>query len=172
MWIHGGGLVGRMSWEKVSDGTTLAREGAVVVTIAYRLGAFGFIAHPELTRENGKPSGNYGLHDMVGALKWVQQNIAQFGGDASRVLVIGGSAGASSISLLAASPQAKGLYSRAAALGGAIFMPAATIDSRFRYYFPTLADYERKGEKLFQGAPRERLAGCTRATCEHCVEGH
>ena len=58
VWIHGGGLVGGMSSEKVSDGTNLAREGAVVVTIAYRLGAFGFVAHPELTRENGKTSGN------------------------------------------------------------------------------------------------------------------
>jgi para-nitrobenzyl esterase len=150
VWVHGGGLVGGMSWEKISDGTNLAREGAVVVTIAYRLGAFGFVAHPELTRENGKTSGNYGLHDMVAALRWVQQNIAQFGGDASRVLLIGGSAGASSISVLAASPQAKGLYSRAAALGGAIFAPGAPTDSRYQYYFPTLADYERKGEALFK----------------------
>jgi Carboxylesterase type B len=150
VWIHGGGLVGGMSWEKVSDGTNLAREGAVVVTIAYRLGAFGYLAHPELTRENGKTSGNYGLHDMIAALRWVQANIAQFGGDPSRVLVIGGSAGASSISVLAASPAAKGLYSRAAALGGAIFMPGTPIDARYQYYWPTLADYERKGEALFK----------------------
>ena len=149
VWIHGGGLAGGMSWEKVSDGTNLAREGAVVVTIAYRLGALGFVAHPDLTRENGKTSGNYGLHDMVAALRWVQDNIAQFGGDAARVLVIGGSAGASSISVLAASPQAKGLYSRAAALGGAIFTPGSPINARYQYYYPTLADYERKGEQLF-----------------------
>lgn len=149
VWIHGGGLAGGMSWEKVADGTNLAREGAVVVTIAYRLGALGFVAHPELTRENGKTSGNYGLHDMVAALRWVRDNIAQFGGDAARVLMIGGSAGASSISVLAASPQANGLYSRAAALGGAIFMPGSPIDPKYQYYYPALADYERKGEELF-----------------------
>ncbi len=150
VWIHGGGLVGGMSWEKVSDGTQLAREGAVVVTIAYRLGAFGFLAHPELTRENGETSGNYGLHDMIAALSWVQENIAQFGGDPARVLVIGGSAGAAAISVLASSPHAKGLYSRAAALGGSIFAAGVSDDPRYIFFYPTLAHYEQKGEALFK----------------------
>jgi para-nitrobenzyl esterase len=69
-----------MSWERLSEGTQLAPQGVVLVTIAYRLGAIGFLAHPDLTRENGKSSGNYGLLDVVAALKWVQANIAQFGG--------------------------------------------------------------------------------------------
>ena len=149
VWIHGGGLTGGMSWEKVSDGTKLAREGAVVVTIAYRLGVFGFLSHPELTRENGKTSGNYGLHDIVAALSWVRDNIKQFGGDPSRVLLIGGSAGGAAISVLAASPSAKGLYSRAAALGGSIFAAGVSDDPTYFFYFPTLKHYEQKGEALF-----------------------
>jgi para-nitrobenzyl esterase len=160
VWIHGGGLVGGMSWEKVSDGTNLAREGAVVVTIAYRLGALGFLAHPELTRENGKTSGNYGLHDMLAALNWVQQNIAQFGGDPERVLVIGGSAGAGAISVLAASPSAKGLYSRASALGGAAFVAGVSDDPKYMFYYPLLKHYEQKGDVFFKelGAPDLKAA--------------
>jgi para-nitrobenzyl esterase len=160
VWIHGGGLVGGMSWEKVSDGTHLAREGAVVVTIAYRLGALGFLAHPELTRENGKTSGNYGLHDMIAALEWVQQNIAQFGGDSERVLVIGGSAGALAISVLAASPSARGLYSRAAALGGAAFVAGVSDDPKYVFYYPMLKHAEEKGAAMFKelGAPDSRAA--------------
>jgi hypothetical protein len=94
VWIHGGGLTNGMSWETLSHGTKLAPEGVVLVTIAYRLGAFGFLAHSELTRESGHASGNYGLFDAVAALKWVQANIAQFGGDPSRVTIFGGSSGA------------------------------------------------------------------------------
>jgi para-nitrobenzyl esterase len=150
VWIHGGGLSGGMSWEKVSDGANLAREGAVVVTIAYRLGAFGFLAHPDLTRENGHTSGNYGLHDMIAALTWVQDNIAQFGGDPTRVLMIGGSAGAAAVSVLAASPRAKGLYSRAAALGGAIFLAGVSNDPKYAFFYPNLGYYEQKGAALFK----------------------
>jgi para-nitrobenzyl esterase len=160
VWIHGGGLVGGMSWEKVSDGANLAREGAVVVTIAYRLGAFGFLAHPELTRENGKTSGNYGLHDMVAALAWVQDNIVKFGGDPQRVLVIGGSAGAAAISALAASPHAKGLYSRAAAFGGAIFAAGVSDDPNYLFFYPTLKYAEQRGAALFKevGSPDLKAA--------------
>jgi para-nitrobenzyl esterase len=120
-------------------------------------GAFGFLAHPELTRENGKTSGNYGLHDMIAALAWVRDNIAQFGGDPARVLVIGGSSGAAAISVLAASPYAKGLYSRAAALGGAMFTAAVSDDPKyiFFHFYPTLKYHEQRGEALFKelGSP-------------------
>lgn len=118
VWIHGGGLTNGMSWERLSYGTKLAPEGVVLVTIAYRLGALGFLAHPELTRESGKGSGNYGLLDTVAALKWVQANIWQFGGDPSRVTIFGGSSGGHIVSLLAGAPVAKGLYQRAIAQGG------------------------------------------------------
>src|ERR1700721_727734 len=113
VWIHGGGLTNGMSWETLSHGTKLAPEGVVLVTIAYRLGAFGFLAHPELTRESGQASsGNYGLFDVVAALKWVQADIAPFGGDPSRVTIFGGSSGALMVSLLAGAPAAKGLFAR------------------------------------------------------------
>jgi para-nitrobenzyl esterase len=116
----------------------------VLVTIAYRLGALGFMAHPELTRESGKASGNYGLFDTLAALKWVQANIAQFGGDPSRVTIFGGSSGAHIVSLLAGAPAAKGLFQRAIAQGGVGFY------SKLMPYQLPLADAEHLGEDFFK----------------------
>jgi para-nitrobenzyl esterase len=144
VWIHGGGLSNGMSWQNLSYGTKLAPEGVVLVTIAYRLGALGFLAHPELSRESGKGSGNYGLFDTVAALKWVHANIAQFGGDPSRVTIFGGSSGAHIVSLLAGAPVAKGLFQRAIAQGGVGFYP------RFRRYPRPLTDAEHLGEDFFK----------------------
>jgi para-nitrobenzyl esterase len=144
VWIHGGGLTGGMSWEHLSYGTKLAPEGVVLVTIAYRLGAFGFLAAPELTRESGQGSGNYGLFDTLAALKWVHANIAQFGGDPNRVTIFGGSSGGHIVSLLAGAPAAKGLYQRAIAQGGVLFYPTA-----LRYPRP-LADMEHMGEDFIK----------------------
>jgi para-nitrobenzyl esterase len=127
VWIHGGGFKAGLSWEDLSNGSKLAPEGVVLVTIAYRLGAMGFLAHPDLTRESGRSSGNYGLLDIVAALKWVRTNIAQFGGDPSRVTIFGGSAGGIAISLLAGAPAAKGLYERAIAQGGVAFYPLPSL---------------------------------------------
>ncbi len=111
VWIHGGGFQ-RGSSQK--DGTALARLGAVVVSINYRLGIFGFLAHPQLTEESPhQSSGNYGLLDQLAALRWVQENIRAFGGDPRRVTVFGESAGATSIGYLLVSPLAKGLFQRA-----------------------------------------------------------
>jgi para-nitrobenzyl esterase len=150
VWIHGGGLTNGMSWETLSHGTKLAPEGVVLVTIAYRLGAFGFLAHPALTRESGKGSGNYGLFDTVAALKWVQSNIAQFGGDPSRVTIFGGSSGAFIVSLLAGAPSAKGLYQRAIGQGGAAFYPKLNLIPRHLSPLPALRDAERTGEEFFR----------------------
>jgi para-nitrobenzyl esterase len=144
VWIHGGGLTGGMSWERLSYGTKLAPEGVVLVTIAYRLGAFGFLAAPELTLESGKGSGNYGLFDTLATLQWVHANIAQFGGDPNRVTIFGGSAGGDIVSLLAGAPAAKGLYQRAIAQGGVLFYPRV-----LRYPRP-LADTEHTGEDFFK----------------------
>lgn len=114
VWIHGGGFGGGSGSIPIYSGDRLAAKGAVVVTVNYRVGAFGFLAHPELTAESpNRTSGNYGLLDMVAALEWVQGNIARFGGDPTRVTVAGQSAGAMAINALILSPNAKGLFSRA-----------------------------------------------------------
>ena len=109
----------------------LAARGVVVATINYRLGALGFLAHPELNEESPHGgSGNYGLLDQIAALKWVNRNIAQFGGDPSRVTVFGQSSGSFSISMLVSSPLAKGLFHRAIGQSGGVFEPVE-LDPRF-----------------------------------------
>lgn len=101
VWIHGGGFVAGAPAEKLYHGEWLAKKGVVVVSIAYRLGVFGFLAHPELTAESPHHvSGNYGLLDMIAGLQWVQKNISAFGGDPRRVTVQGESAGAAAVSIL------------------------------------------------------------------------
>lgn len=114
-WLHGGDNVVGAAHEGFYDAKELAeRAHAIVVTIDYRLGAFGLLAHPAFAKENEHASaGNYGVLDAIAALKWVNRNIAQFGGDGARVLVFGQSAGASNTCALIASPLAKGLFSRA-----------------------------------------------------------
>jgi para-nitrobenzyl esterase len=122
VYIHGGGLRNGASSEHELDGSNLAKKGVVVVTINYRLGAFGYLAHPELTRESAHhSSGNYGLLDQIAALRWVQKNIAAFGGDPGRVTVFGHSGGSRSINFLMASPLAKGLFQRAIAQAHTVF---------------------------------------------------
>jgi para-nitrobenzyl esterase len=150
VWIHGGGLTNGMSWQNLSYGTKLAPEGVVLVTIAYRLGALGFLAHPELTRESGTASGNYGLLDTLAALKWVHANIAQFGGDPSRVTIFGGSSGAHIVSLLAGAPAAKGLYQRAIAQGGVGFYSNLNRIPPEISPLPNLGDAEKRGEEFFK----------------------
>lgn len=114
VWIHGGGFVGGSGSDPKFDGTRLARKGVVIVTINYRLGVFGFLAHPDLTEESPHhASGNYGLMDQLYALRWVQENINAFGGDPHRVTIFGESAGATSIGYLLVSPLAKGLFQAA-----------------------------------------------------------
>ena len=119
VYIHGGGFSEGSGGVAVYDGTALAAKGAVVVTINYRLGVFGFLAHRQLSEEAAtKASGNYGLLDQLAALGWVQRNIAGFGGDPGRVLIWGQSAGAFSVGALVASPLSKGLFSAAMADSG------------------------------------------------------
>lgn len=124
VWIYGGGLLNGSASTPLYAGDALAKRGVIVVTANYRLGAFGFLAHPELTRESPQAaSGNYGLLDQLAALGWVQRNIAAFGGDPANVTVFGQSSGAISISALIASPLAKGLFTRAIAQSGGLFEP-------------------------------------------------
>jgi len=116
VWVHGGALVSGYSHEGMYDGARMAARGVIVVSINYRLGILGYLAHPELSAESPDGiSGNYGLLDQVAALKWVKRNIAAFGGDAANITIAGESAGGLSVMYLMASPQARGLFSKAIA---------------------------------------------------------
>ena len=115
-WILGGALVGGSSREEFYDGTKLAEKGVIVVSINYRLGVLGWLAHPDLSAESPqRVSGNYGLLDQIEALRWVRRNISAFGGDPARVTIGGESAGGLSVMYLMTSPPARGLFSRAIA---------------------------------------------------------
>lgn len=113
-WVHGGAYFNGYGHEITMDGDAWAKRGVILVTINYRLGIFGFLAHPELSAENPDgTSGNYGTYDQVAALKWVHDNIAQFGGDPDHITVLGQSAGAASIKNLVSSPLSKGMIKNA-----------------------------------------------------------
>lgn len=116
VWIHGGSLVAGSGREAMYDGAALARKGVVMVSINYRLGVLGWLAHPDLGAESDDGvSGNYGLLDQIEALRWVHRNIAAFGGDPGNVTIAGESAGALSVMYLLAAPPARGLFHRAIA---------------------------------------------------------
>jgi para-nitrobenzyl esterase len=123
VWIFGGGFLAGGTSEQRQDGEHLAERGVVVVTMNYRLGVFGFFAHPELVRESPQhAAGNYGLLDQLAALRWVHDNIAAFGGDPANVTIFGESAGSFSVSAQMASPLARGLFQKAIGeSGGALF---------------------------------------------------
>ena len=130
VWIHGGGLV--QDGGRNYDGTKLAADGTVVVTINYRLGALGFLAHPALASRPGGAAGNYGLMDQQAALRWVQRNIAQFGGDPHNVTIAGQSAGGLSVLAQLVSPGARGLFQRAIVQSGTFALnqqPLATAEA-------------------------------------------
>ena len=141
VWIHGAGLTGGSGSEPRYDGEELSKKGAVVITINYRLGPFGWLAHPDLTKESGQHgSGNYGMMDAIAALQWVQKNAGAFGGDARRVTIFGESAGAFLVAGLVGSPEGKGLFQRAIAeSGGWMGMGMGTMR--------TLADAQEAGAK-------------------------
>jgi para-nitrobenzyl esterase len=114
VWIHGGGFSAGAPLESTYYGEKLTQKGVIYVSVAYRLGQLGFLAHPELSAESpNKVSGNYGILDQIAALQWIQRNIAAFGGDPAKVTIFGESAGAISVSILCASPLARGLFTGA-----------------------------------------------------------
>ena len=122
VWIYGGGYAAGGTSEPRQDGEMLAKKGVVVVSMNYRLGVFGFLAHPGLAKETGRTgSGNYGLLDQAAALAWVHNNIKAFGGDPGNVTIFGESAGSFSVSGLMASPKAQGLFQKAIGESGAFF---------------------------------------------------
>ncbi|MBV9632918.1 MAG: carboxylesterase family protein, partial [Xanthobacteraceae bacterium] len=156
VWFHGGAFYIGSGALGLFDGEYLATRGAVIVTINYRLGRLGFLAHPELTRESSF-SGNYGLLDQLAALQWVQRNIAAFGGDPGCVTIFGQSAGSISGSLLMPSPLATGLFHRVIGQSGALFGPVAescnTGDS-----IQALAAAERTGVEFAHALGARSLA--------------
>ncbi len=153
VWIHGGGFTSGTAAMPLYWGDRLARKGIIVVTIAYRLGPFGFLVHPELRRESPHhTSGNYGHLDQIAALKWIQRNISAFGGDSHRVTIAGQSAGGSSVSILMSSPLANGLFQRVIAESGAMFEPLQLAPSALA------VNAERQGESYVKSLGAHSIA--------------
>ncbi len=128
VWLYGGSFVSGSGSDPRCDGESFARKGVVLVTINYRIGVLGFMAHPELSAESRHASsGNYGLLDTLAALQWVQHNISAFGGDPDRVTLFGVSAGAALISLLLTSPPARGLFQQTIQQSPGAFRPLSSL---------------------------------------------
>jgi para-nitrobenzyl esterase len=160
VWIYGGGFIIGASSQPLYSGEPLARQGVVVVTVNYRLGVFGWLAHPRLTEESRHhSSGNYGLLDQIAALKWVQRNIPAFGGDPRRVTIFGESAGGASVYLLLVSPLARGLFHRAIAESG------ARVSVPIRHRSEAWYGY-RPAEKLGQALGEDLAALRAKTTAE------
>ncbi|MCD8489373.1 MAG: carboxylesterase family protein [Desertifilum sp.] len=156
VWLHGGGFLVGSSSEAMYDGSALAQKGVVVVTLNYRLGALGFLAHPALTAESPHASsGNYGLMDQILALKWVRDHIREFGGNPKNVTIFGQSAGAVSVTTLMTSPLAEGLFQRAIAQSGSVPNHLRCLSASR----PNLPSLESVGEAFAQrlgGSPELR----------------
>jgi para-nitrobenzyl esterase len=147
VWIYGGGFSSGGTAVPIYDGEAMAKKGIIFVSVNYRVGIFGFIAHPELTKESPyNASGNYGLLDQIAALRWVKKNIAAFGGDPDNVTIAGQSAGSMSVNCLVASPLAKGLFNKAIAESGSLMVANPMLKSS------DLHDAEVQGAKLAASA--------------------
>ncbi|HWB28643.1 MAG TPA: carboxylesterase family protein [Chitinophagaceae bacterium] len=143
VWIYGGGFASGGAGCAIYDGEAMAKKGIIFVSVNYRVGIFGFFAHPELTKESPhNASGNYGLLDQIAGLEWVKKNIAAFGGDPNNVTVAGQSAGSMSVNCLVASPLCKGLFKHAIAESGASFITSPIRGAS------TLKEAEADGAKL------------------------
>jgi para-nitrobenzyl esterase len=164
VWIHGGGFQAGSASEPRQDGGRLAGKGVVVVGVNYRLGVFGFLAHPDLTKESGRgASGNYGLMDQVAALQWVRDNIAGFGGDPGNVTIFGESAGSFAVSALMASPLARDLFQRAIGESGA-YLGRHALEPQ------TLAASEKSGAKFAASIGASSLAALRAKPGEQVLE--
>lgn len=153
VWIHGGGFFGGSGSQPIYDGTRLAHRGVIVVTLNYRLGVFGFFAHPELTAQD-HVIGNQGLLDQIAALRWIKRNITAVGGDPNRVTIMGESAGGISVAVLTSSPLAAGLFQRAISESGNDGVPLTPDES---------ADFGRAAAEATGAALGRRLGRSTLA---------
>ena len=147
VWFHGGAYMHGFGHEMEFDGDAIAKRGAILVTVNYRVGVLGYMAHPALTARDGH-SGNYGLMDQIFALKWVQENIAAFGGDPENVTIFGQSAGGGSVQSIMTSPLARGLFRRSIIQSAG--SPLKSLGGERQ-----LSEAERTGLDL------ERQAGCS-----------
>ncbi len=162
VYFYGGGFMAGDGSEPRYDGESMARRGIVTLTVNYRLGLFGFMAHPELTKESpNKASGNYGLLDQQAALRWVQQNIAAFGGDPKRVTIAGESAGSVSVSAQMVSPGSKNLFAGAIGESGSLL---GTLTPT------TLADAEKTGVTFATSVEANSLAALRAMSAEKLLE--
>lgn len=162
LYVYGGGFMAGDSSEKRYDGAALARRGIVVVTMNYRLGVFGFFAHPELSAESPHhASGNYGLLDQVAALDWVRRNIAAFGGDPAHITIGGESAGSMSVSALMASPLSRSKIAGAIGESGALMQ---------KWTPPPRAEIEAKGAAFAQGLGAPTLAALRAMPADKLLE--
>jgi para-nitrobenzyl esterase len=160
VWIHGGALTRGSGANAGYDGAALARKGVVLVTINYRLGPLGYLAHAESTAESPHhASGNYGVLDQIAALQWVQRNIAAFGGDPACVTIFGESAGSWSVSALVATPLAKGLFHRAIGESGGLFGRCTP-----------LKEAEAKGTAFFNAAGVDSLKAARALPVEKLID--
>ena len=170
VWIYGGGFAGGATSAPLYDGTKLAEKGVIVVSVAYRLGALGFLASPELSKESGHGSGNYGLEDQIAGLKWVRDNIAQFGGDPANVTIFGESAGGIAVSMLGTSPLAKGLFAKAISESGGNFGPARS-GNEGGVNMRTLADAEKQGADFIKALGAANIAAARALPAEKIQSG-
>ncbi|WP_295793956.1 carboxylesterase family protein [Mucilaginibacter sp.] len=158
VWIYGGAFNFGGTAEPTYNGEKLAKKGVVLVSIAYRVGQLGFLVHPELSAESpSHVSGNYGLLDMIAGLKWIRENIAAFGGDPNKVTIFGESAGGIAVSMLCASPLAKGLFEGAISESGGSFGPTRTTTYPGEN-MKSLPEAEAAGEAYVKGAGFSSIA--------------
>ena len=170
VWIHGGAFVQGSGGDW--DGANLSTKGVIVVTVNYRLGPFGFFAHPELTAENaGRGSGNQGFFDQIAAVQWVQDNIRNLGGDPDNVTIFGESAGSWSMSVLQASPLARGLFHKVIGQSGGRFLPMWYRD-RATSYAPSAEDYGKKLGKIFAHGGNADLQGLRKLPAEQIMHAY
>ncbi|MEP6746971.1 MAG: carboxylesterase family protein [Bacteroidota bacterium] len=158
VWIYGGGFAVGYTSDPMYNGANLAKKGVMLVSIAYRVGQLGFLAHPELSAESpNRVSGNYGLLDMIAGLQWIKENIAALGGDPDKVTIFGESAGGIAVSMLCASPLAKGLFQGAISESGGSFGPtrATTFPGE---NMKTLQQAETEGQVFVQKAGVSSIA--------------
>jgi para-nitrobenzyl esterase len=182
VWIYGGGFAVGGTSVPTYSGEVLAKKGVVLVSIAYRVGSLGFLAHPELSAESPQHvSGNYGLLDMIAALQWIKKNIAAFGGDPNKVTIFGESAGGIAVSQLCASPLAKGLFEGAISESGGSFGPPRVAGQPGENMRP-LATAERDGVAFASNAgatsiaelrklPAEKVLAATRGMAWPNIDG-